>query len=118
MSRSREEATDIFIMRNKKTEIEYQHAVVLGTGHLPRWLAEEWEVPIDDNVASEIHDRLGICIPYGYRFRLRDKEEYPSLPAELRILCDWVHKHCWPQVTHVIFDSNGPSMKGLRTYEW
>lgn len=105
-------------MNTSQTEIEYQHAVVLGTGHLPRWLAEEWEVPILDNVASDIHDRLGTCIPYGYRTRLWDADEYFKLPLELCNICTWVREHCWPQVTHIIFDSDGPNMEGLKTYDW
>ncbi len=105
-------------MSTSQNEIEYQYAVVLSTGHLSRWLAEEWEAPIKDPVANEIHDRQGWCIPYGYRTRLWDEDEYFKLPDELVQICDWVREHCRPDVTHIIFDSDGPNMEGLPVYEW
>jgi hypothetical protein len=107
-------------------EIEYQHAVVLSTAHIPRWLAEEWEEPIPKDVATAVHDRNGWSIPYGYLTLVYDAEAFEEaascpgrpLAEELRVICAWVRGHCLPPVSRIIFDCDGPKMEGLPIYDW
>ena len=101
--------------------VEYRKSAVISTGHLPRSVAEEWEIPITGDVANEILYRTGVCIPYGYMMCLPSEwidEEIKDLPLELLNICEWALAFCDDDTTHIVFDRDGPRVPLLPFYEW